>query len=107
MFNWIKNLFGLKQEAPKAVLDTTTNWPFPTAEKPVMSAQPAVNDPAPVMESPTEVVKEVPVKKPRKSTTKSKAAPAPTKAKKPAAIKTAVKATAPAAKSTKRKPKAK
>ena len=68
MFNWIKNLFGLKQEAPKAVLDTTTNWPFPTAEKP------AANDPAPVTAAP---------KKPATKTTAKK--PAATRGRKPKA----------------------
>ena len=77
MFNWIKNLFGLKQEAPKAVLDTTTNWPFPTAEKP------AANDPAPVTAAPKKPATKTTAKKPATKTTAKK--PAATRGRKPKA----------------------
>ena len=81
MFNWIKNLFGLKQEEPKVVLDTTTNWPFTTADKP------AANDPAPVTEAKpkAKATKSKATAKPKATATK-KAAPK-TASKKPAAIK--------------------
>ena len=82
MFNWIKNLFGSTTNyAEPAKVDTTTNWPLPTAETPAMSAQPAANDPALV----TEAKSKAKATKPKATATK-KAAPK-TASKKPAAIK--------------------
>lgn len=84
MFNWIKNLFGSTTNyAEPAKVDTTTNWPLPTAETPAMSAQPAANDPALVTEAKSKAKATNP-----KATATKKAAPK-TAPKKPAAIKAA------------------
>jgi len=84
MFNWIKNLFSSTTNYAEPIqVDPTTNWPFPTGDKPAMSAQPAANDPALV----TEAKPKAKATKPKATATK-KAAPK-TAPKKPAAIKAA------------------
>ena len=84
MLNWIKNLFTSKPKEP-VVLDSTTNWPFPTAEAPVAANSTTYEEQAkPVAKPKTQAKKPATTKS--KATTTKKAAPK-TASKKPAAIK--------------------
>ena len=89
MLNWIKNLFSSTTNYAEPIqVDTTTNWPFPTADKP------AANDPAPVVEAKPTVVEPTakkarsPKKPKAKVEVETKKAAPKTASKKPAAIKT-------------------
>jgi hypothetical protein len=84
MFNWIKNLFTAKTAEP-VVLDSTTHWPFPTAEKPVAANSATYEEQAKPVAKPKTQTKKPATTKPKATATK-KAAPK-TASKKPAAIK--------------------
>ena len=94
MFNWIKNLFSSKSPTVETV-DTTTNWPFPTGEKPTAEVPPVAPAKAQAKRATKPKVEQAkPVAKPKTQTKKpatkaaatKKAAPK-TAPKKPAAIK--------------------
>ena len=90
MFKWIKNLFTAKPAEP-VVLDSTTHWPFPTAEKPVAANSATYEEQAEPVAKPKTQAKKPAATKPKapakpKATATKKAAPR-TASKKPAAIK--------------------
>jgi len=92
MFNWIKNLFSSTTNYAEPIqVDPTTNWPFPTGDKPVAANSATYEEQAkPVAKPKTQAKKPAATKakapaKPKATATK-KAAPK-TASKKPAAVK--------------------